>query len=122
MTCRACNLVFEGSNVCPDCGTEAKTFGKPVEAVDGDLQEISKVKVKATVAEKRVFLGMLKYYVYKNGKNPKMVNGAYHGRYGVWPHHTIVDVAPIHPDKAFDNYMTYQRIKFAKSRKKAGVQ
>jgi len=115
--CRACGLVFEGSNTCPDCGTVVKSFGKKIETIDAELEELDAKKEKGTIVEKRLFLGMLKAWVPKQqNSNPKRVLGAFKGRYGVWPGHSYSDVYPIEPDQEFYNYMKYQAIKWAKRR------
>ena len=114
--CRACDLVFSGESKCPDCGTEIKTFGKKINVVEADLVEDK--PEKATVHEKMRFLGMLKTWVPRQkNSNPKRINGSFRGKYGVWPHHSYKDVAPIEPDDAFLAYMKHQAIKFAKRRK-----
>lgn len=116
--CWACGLTFEGSAICPDCGTKVKSFGKKIETIDAELKEING-KEKATVIEKRLFLGMLKAWVpQQNNSNPKRILGAFRGRFGVWPGHSYKDVGPIEPDQKFFNYMKYQNIKYAKSQEK----
>lgn len=115
--CRACGLTFEGSKTCPDCGTEVRSFGKKIETIDAELEEIK--PEKGTVVEKRLFLGMLKAWVPRQkNPNPKRVLGAFRGRYGVWPAPSYKNVAPIEPDQAFRNYMKYEAIKWAKGQKK----
>jgi len=112
--CIACNLVFTDASICPDCGTPVRKFGKAIETVDADLEELNK-KEKGSVAEKRRFLGMLKAWVPRqNNPNPKRINGAFKGRYGVWPHHSYKYVAPIEPDAEFLAYMKHQAIRWAK--------
>lgn len=115
--CRACGLTFEGTKVCPDCGTEVKSFGKKIETIDAELEEMK--PEKGTVVEKRLFLGMLKAWVPRQkNSNPKRILGAFKGRYGVWPHSTYKDVSPIEPDKAFLNYMKSQQIRYIKKKEK----
>lgn len=109
--CRACHAVFTGEKTCPDCGTELKRFGKKVVTEDGELKEVNK---KVTIAEKRIYLGMLKRWVCSKGYNPKMVTAKYKSKYGVWPHHSIKDVAQIEPDTAFLNLMRHDQIRWAK--------
>lgn len=116
--CRACDLVFSGGSACPDCGTEVKLFGKKINVVEADLVESTGRTEKGTVAEKRIFLGMLKHYIPRQkNPNPKRIIGSFRGRYGIWPHHSYADVAPIEPDQAFLAYMQHQAIKWAKGRK-----
>jgi hypothetical protein len=113
--CTFCAHVFSGGNVCPECGSPVKSFGKPVEAVDAELVEAS--KEKATIAEKRRYLGMLKYWQRTTGKNPKIVNAKYRSRFKCWPAHQVADAAPIPPDMAFYNRLKYDAIRWAKSKK-----
>lgn len=115
VTCSVCNLVFEGADKCPDCGSPVKSFGKKVETVDAELKELS--GKKATTADKRRYLGMLKKWVFDNKKNPKMIKAKYRSKFGCWPHHTIADCLPIQPDQAFLNLMKHDMIKYAKGEK-----
>lgn len=114
--CQTCNLVFEGSSVCPDCGSPVKTFGKLVETVDADLQELG-AKKRASMAEKRIWYGMLKHYQRAKGFKAGWVSHKYKERMGVWPR-KMDSVAPIEPNQEFQNWMTHQRIKWAKSKRR----
>jgi superfamily II DNA or RNA helicase len=117
VTCRSCKLVFEGAAICPDCGTSVVSFGKHINTLDVDLKELK--PTKATVADKRRFLGMLKYWVPRQkNSNHKRILGSFRGRYGVWPHSSYKDVSPIPPDQAFLNYMKHQAIKYRFSKNK----
>lgn len=116
MKCRACDCVFEGQAFCPDCKTPLQKFGKEVEIIEAELKELD--KQKASVSEKRVFLGMLKCHIPRQkNSNPKRILAMYKTRYKVWPHSSIKDVAPIEPDQAFLSYMKSMNIRFAKSKK-----
>ena len=68
--------------------------------------------------EKRVYLGMLKFWVNDKGYNPKMVLAKYKSRFDCWPTNAIKDVAPIEPDRKFLNLMKYDFIRHAKRNKK----
>lgn len=110
--CTVCNLVFQGLDKCPDCGSVIKGFGKPVEVVDAELEEFGGKK-KATMVEKRRFYAMMLHYVRQTGKNPKMVVAKYKAKYGVWPR-GMDNVSPIPPDDAFMRRLKHDQIKFAK--------
>lgn len=117
--CIACGLVFEGRNVCPDCGTQVRAFGQTIETIDAELEELDAKKEKGTVLEKRLFLGMLRHYIPRQrNPNPKRVLAIFRERYGVWPGNSYKDVAPIPPDQAFLNRMKHQQIKYIKRKEK----
>ena len=117
--CAACGLVFMGRNTCPDCGTKVKSFAQKIETIDAELEEIDAKKEKGSMTEKRLFLGMLKWWVPRQkNNNPKRILGAFRGRYGTWPGHSYKDVGAIEPDQAFLNYMKYQQIKYIKRRER----
>ena len=109
--CRVCHFVFEDGSVCPECGSPVKKFGKKVETVDGELVEAK--KSKATMAEKRIFFGMLKKHCadkqYKEGWSA----WKYKEKFQCWPK-GLKQVEPIEPDKEFRNWITYQNIRRAK--------
>ena len=115
--CKSCGLIFQGESACPDCGSPVKVFGRKVEAEEADLQECK--PKKATITEKRIYLGMLKWWQRERGYPPKFINAKYRGRFDCWPHHSIKDVAPIEPDKAFRNKMLSDQIRYAKSKRRA---
>lgn len=114
--CRCCKQVFEGQSKCPDCGTELKSFGKPVSAVSGELAELSGKKV-ATMAEKRRWYGMALAYVSSKGWKQGAAYHKYKEKFGVRPV-KMNSVAPIKPDMEFLAYMKHLQIKYAKSQKK----
>jgi hypothetical protein len=116
LKCSACHLVFEGSDTCPDCGSKVRTFGKKIETIDAELQELKKNK-KDSIDIKRRYLGMLKFWVNEKGYNPKMITAKYKTKYDCWIHHSIKDVALIEPDNAFLNLMKHDMIKWAKRKK-----
>lgn len=115
--CRACDLVFEGTNKCPDCGTEVKTFGKKIEVVEGDLQEAGAKKRKPTMEEKRIWYGMALWYVREQGWKAGAAAHKYKERFGVWPN-KFKGMACIKPDINFMNYQKHLMIKWAKGKQK----
>jgi len=116
--CRACHKVFMGSNTCPNCGTQVKSFGKKIMTVEAELEEIDN-KAKASTVDKRVYLGMLKTYVRDKGWKSTAVNAKYKAKFGVWPHHSIKDVDPIKPDTSFLNLMKHDMVRYFKGKEKA---
>jgi superfamily II DNA or RNA helicase len=117
-TCTACGLIFESLNKCPDCGSPVKSFGKKIDSTDDELKELNKTK-KATIADKRRYLGMLRSWVSEKGYSHKMINAKYRSRFGCWPHSRVKDVSHIDPDQAFLNLMKSDMIRYAKRRKAA---
>lgn len=112
--CRACNLVFEGKNKCPDCDTEVKSFGKKIATIEAELKELDKKKPKEhTIAEKRIWYGMLKFQQIKKGYADGWVSHKFKEKMGVWPK-GFIGVEPIEPSKEFLNYMKFLNIKWAK--------
>ena len=113
--CAVCHAVFEGLSKCPDCGSELKSFGKDVDAVDAELQEVK--ASKATMAEKRIWYGMALHYVKSKGWNEGSAAHKYREKFKVWPK-GMEGVLAIKPDEAFLSYMKYLTIKWAKSKKR----
>ncbi len=114
--CRACHKVFQGSKVCPDCGTEVKSFGKKILTVEAELEEINaKEKDKFSNADKRRWYGMFKMQCKTKGYAPGWIAHKYKEKFKVWPKN-MKDVTPIEPDITFKNWMKYQNIKWVKSK------
>jgi len=121
--CRVCGLVFEGTSICPDCGSPVKAFGKPIESIDADLQELKnkrKTNKDLSWADKRKFAGALLWYEKKKGWNPGRKAHLYRLVFGVWPNDPRVKyVSPIEPgDDKISKLVKYALIKSAKSYKK----
>jgi superfamily II DNA or RNA helicase len=112
--CPSCQAVFEGLKHCPDCGTELKKFGKKIETVDADLQEVAGKK-KFSEVEKRQFYGMCVYYARQKGYQEGWISHKYREKIGVWPR-GMKFVAPIEPDQSCKNWLTHFAIKAAKSK------
>jgi len=112
--CSACHLVFEGSKVCPDCGSPVTSFGRKVEVQEGTLEEISGKK-GMTKADKRRWYGMCLAYQLQKGYRHGWAAHKYRERTGVWPRN-VSDVSPIEPDDAFINFIIHLNIKKAKSK------
>jgi len=120
--CRACGLIFYGSNICPDCGTECKSFGKEIETVDADLQELKQKKVtnkNMDWLDKRLVMGALVWHAEKKGYKNGWIAHTYKDYFGVWPNDKRVKGVPaITPEGAIKNILTHILIKKAKSYKK----
>lgn len=119
--CRVCHKVFEGLKECPDCGTPLKSFGKKILTVEAELEELEANR-KYGMLEKRLYWGMIKYWVAEKGKSEKMAYAKYKTRFGVWPDHSFRECDPIKPDQAFLNLMKHDIIKWVKQKEKEKMQ
>lgn len=117
--CEQCHF-FHKNRACPQCGLEVKSYGKKIETTSENLQEITKKgqkKKQPTMAEKRVFFGMLEYHRKTKGYAKGWSAHKYRSRYNTWPR-GMDGVTDIVPTKSFFNFLTYQNIKYAKSKQK----
>ena len=121
--CRACGYVFSGGKVCPECHTECQSFGKQIETIDAELEELKdkkKTNKNMAWADKRIFYGVLLCYAEKKGYKNGWAAHTYKDHFGVWPNDKRVkDTIPIHPEGKFKNLLKYILIKKAKVYKKA---
>lgn len=115
--CKACNAVFKGLPVCPDCGSPVKSYSKAVKTAEAELTEVGKVR-QAAMAEKRRFYGMAEHYRQSRGFKPGWTAHNYRDKFGVWPVKRS-ESGPIEPDDSFRNWMTCKMIKY--KRGKQGV-
>lgn len=122
--CKACGLVFEGSNTCPDCGTAVRTFGKKVETVEAELEEITakkqrKMNKEMSWTQKRQFAGALTWHAQQKGYKKGWIAHAYKSHMGVWPNDKRVkNIPPIKPEGEIKNLLTYILIKKSREYKK----
>jgi RNA polymerase subunit RPABC4/transcription elongation factor Spt4 len=114
--CRACHHVFMGKNTCPLCGTPVVSFGKKIQTIEAELEEIGD-KVNKSMGEKRMWFGMFKAYRQLKGYNEGWQAHKYRERFGVWPK-GMDDVAAVTPNDEFRNWIRHLNIKFAKSQEK----
>jgi superfamily II DNA or RNA helicase len=106
--------------ICERCGHTIPDLGKKVECIQADLVPIGKKnekEPKMNTAEKRRWYGMFAYEQRRLGKNEKWLLAQYKSKTGVWPRN-MEDVAPIEPTQDVKNWLTYQRIKWVKSKKR----
>ncbi len=120
--CEMCHFMHRQAR-CPQCGWEIQNYGKKVEAIEAELKELRKPKTKKetfTIDQKREWFGMLKHEQMRKGYKPGWLSHKYREKVGVWPR-GMDNVAPIPPTKDFTNFLTYQRIRFFKSKQKAAA-
>jgi len=119
LTCDQCQYIFKG-RVCPKCGFEVKGYGKKIETLEAELQEITRGKAKKTytMEEKRKFYGQLEYERRMRGYKEGWIYHKYLAKFGVAPHHSLKNTGAIQPDKSFYNFLTYQNIRYHKSKQK----
>lgn len=118
LECKQCRHIFKGK-ICPRCGLEVKNYGKKIEALEAELQEITKKGKKKkvfTMEEKRKFYGQLEYERRMKGYAPGWIYHKYLAKFGVAPHHSLENLPPVQPDAGFFNWIKYQNIKWAKSK------
>ena len=117
MICEMCSFVFTGPK-CPQCGYEVKFWGKKIEAIEAELQEIKRgteKKRKYTMFEKGNFYGMLEWERRRKGYAEGWTSHKFKEKFGVWPN-SFKGTSPIEPDIGFMNYLKHLRIKWAKSK------
>lgn len=118
--CRSCKQVFEGASICPDCGTPLKSFGKAITTVDATLRAVDGTKdkkIKYTMADKRIYYGMMLHYTRSKGWSDGAAAHKYKEKFGVWPK-GFKGMSAIVPDAKFLSYQKHLMIKFAKSKQK----
>ena len=113
ITCEMCWAVFKGRR-CPNCGYEIKDYGRRIEAIDAQLQEIrSAKKAGPSWEEKARWWGMFEYHRRIKDYVPGWTAHKYREKFGEWPE-SHNNVAPIEPDLEFKNWMKYLVIKWRK--------
>lgn len=116
--CDMCKYAFTGKR-CPRCGHEIKNYSKRVETAEADLVKIKgEGKKKYTMIEKSQWMAMFRYEQRRLSKTESWVLAQYKSKFGVWPRN-IKELRPIEPSKECRNFLTYQRIKWVKSKKAA---
>jgi DNA repair protein RadD len=107
---------------CPRCGHTIKDFGKKIKEIEASLVPIGKTKKKTyTMDEKRRWWAQFEYERRRLGKSESWLKAQYKSRFGVW-YQGMDGVAPQKPTQEVKNWLTYQRIKYFKSKQKKEMQ
>ena len=114
-TCEMCSCVHTGKR-CPQCGWEVVGYAKKIEAIEAELVELGKKRIKATVAEKMRFHGMLCYQQRAKGYKNGWIARNFKDKFGVWPVEKTMSRDYIEPDEAFKNWLKHKAIQWAKSK------
>lgn len=115
LTCDMCQCAFTGP-VCKNCGHKVEDYGKKIASVDAELIELKKPK-QMSKDEKRRWYGMIEYYRRSKGTySPGWTAHKYKEKTGVWPKN-LEGVILIEPDKECLNWLKYQNIRWAKSKR-----
>lgn len=119
LTCDYCHSLITGKR-CPKCGNEIKNYGKKVEAAQAQLIHIGGKAKKKTYSmdEKREWYQMLDYERRMRGYSLGWTAHKFKSKFGCWPK-GMRDLPPKSPTNEVSNWIKYQRIKWAKSRKTA---
>jgi len=115
--CEMCRFMHRQEQ-CPQCGWRISQYGKKVAAIEADLQELKKPKAKKkyTMDEKQAWYGMFEHMRLEKGYKPGWTANQYRGKFGVWPR-GMDNIPAYSPTREFKNFITYQRLKYFKSKK-----
>lgn len=108
--CSKCEALFVGKS-CPACGHERKPVSG-VDAVEGDLVEITGKKRAPTAADKQAFWSQALWLKRERGWSDGRTAHFYREKFGVWPR-GLQDVAA-YPSAEVLNFEKSRRIAFAK--------
>jgi DNA repair protein RadD len=123
ITCDMCKHVFTGRE-CPNCHFIIPDWGKRIEEIPADLVEVGKGKSKEkklTTEQKQTWYAMFDYERRRLGKTEKWLLAQYKSKTGVWPRN-MDNIRPVEPNDECRNWLTSQRIRYAKSRKAQNAQ
>jgi DNA repair protein RadD len=110
MTCEYCSTVFTGPR-CPTCGHEVEGYGKKIQAIRAELEELRAIKdCRPTMADKRRWWSMLEYHRRQKLYSPGWTAHKYREKFGVWPRG--MDEFPMRPDREVKNWLKYLTIKW----------
>lgn len=113
MTCDMCWTVYTGPR-CPTCGYEIEDYGKRIQAIQAELEEIRAEKGrKATMADKRRWWSMLEHQRRMKRYSPGWTAHKYKEKFGVWPR-GVDDEFPMPPDREVLNWIKHLAIKWRK--------
>ena len=117
ITCDMCHTAFAGFR-CPTCGYEIKDYGRRIEAIEAQLQEVRPGKnSKPTRQEKARWWGMFEYYRRMKGYSLGWTAQKYREKFGVWPR-GLNEMGPVEPDREFYNWLKHLAIKWRKEQEK----
>lgn len=116
LRCEQCQALFRGQK-CPRCGLVVKGYGKKIDVVQARLHRLSrgekKKKAEPTPEDKMRFLGMAEYYRREKNYTPGWEKHFFFSKFRHFPE-MQKDVVLTKPDKTFNNWVTYQKIRYWK--------
>lgn len=117
-TCEMCSRSFAGKR-CPECGNEIKDWSKKIEAIEADLVAVKgECKKTYTTKEHQDWWSQFEYERRRLGKSVSWLKAQYKSKFGKWYNDsTMQGIAPKEPTQEVKNFLTYQRIKWIKSKK-----
>lgn len=117
-TCDECSFQFTGPT-CPQCGKSIIGYGKMIEAEEAELISLSKKKKEEpTLQEKQDFYAMLEYYRKEKGYKKGWTANQFKEKFKHYPCN-MSNVQDKKPDNTLKNWITYQNIRYNKSRKRS---
>lgn len=122
LQCEQCRALFKGLQ-CPMCGLRVKSYGKKIAIVEAKLQRLDKKKRKKpgpTIQDKEQFLAMAEYHRREKGFKPGWTAWVYKHKFKVFPDRNQ-NQGVLQPDRVFNNYLTYLRIRSIMGRKKRNI-
>ena len=112
-----CHHHFKGKR-CPKCGNKIKDYGKKIDAIEAELEQVGKTKKqKATTEEKARWFGMAEYHRREKGYKDGWSAWTFKDKFDVFPNH-YKDAPLVEPDQKFLSWMKYRAIKWHKEKAK----
>jgi superfamily II DNA or RNA helicase len=102
---------------CPACGFKPERRSN-ISEEDGELVEITRVKVRAAKHEKQRWYSSLQYIALQRGYSGGWVSHTYRKKFGIWPK-GLDESSPVPPGREVHGFVQHCLIAHAKSRKVA---
>lgn len=100
---------------CPVCHFVPEKISE-IEEAEGELKEVTRAKMKASMATKQAWYDQLNAIRAKRGYSEGWVAQTYKKRFGVWPDHRINRFGKADPTPEVQSYVTASLIRYAKKR------
>jgi DNA repair protein RadD len=116
--CPQCQAIFDGSNVCPECGYELRPKGRLVETLDGELVELAAGEAPE-VQDRAVFYAELRGYAAEHNFKTGWAAHKFRERFGGFPPWAWNEDAVVPPSRPTRGWICSRYIAWRKARERA---
>lgn len=117
ITCGQCKLVYWGKIECPECAWKPTVKGKPIATYEAYLIALDEVEQEKNKVDEKSWYLQLMHYANEKSYKPGYAAVKFKEKFHRWPPRNWKNLEPIEPGLVVKDWIRYQNIKWAKSKR-----